>query len=105
MQNPDFAPFLQRAREANPEGIFVFIPGNQAGALARQYAERGLNKSGIKLMGTGDMIDDDLLNPTGDSAIGIITAHQYSAAHDSAENKSFVEGFKKLRSKGLKKRG
>jgi len=96
VQNPDFAPFLQRARDAKPDAIFVFIPGNQAGVFARQYAERGLNKLGIKLLGTGDMTDDDLLNSMGDSAIGIITAHQYSAAHDSATNKAFVAGFKKL---------
>ena len=79
---------------ASPEAIFVFIPGNQAGTFARQFVERGLNTSGIRLIGTGDMTDDDLLNPMGDSAIGIITAHQYSVAHDSALNKSFVAGFK-----------
>jgi branched-chain amino acid transport system substrate-binding protein len=95
VQNPDFSPYLQRAREASPEAIFVFIPGNQAGAFARQYIERGLNTSGIQLIGTGDMTDDDLLNPMGDPAIGIVTAHQYSAAHDSALNRSFVAGFKK----------
>jgi branched-chain amino acid transport system substrate-binding protein len=95
VQNPDFAPHLQRARDANPEAIFVFIPGNQAGTLARQTAERGISASGVKLIGTGDMTDDDLLNPMGDSAIGIVTAHQYSAAHDSDVNKAFVSGFKK----------
>jgi branched-chain amino acid transport system substrate-binding protein len=95
IQNPDFAPYLQRAREANPDAIFVFIPGNQAGAFARQYAERGLSASGIKLIGTGDMTDDDMLNPMGDPAIGIITAHQYSAAHDSEVNRAFVAGFRK----------
>jgi branched-chain amino acid transport system substrate-binding protein len=94
VQSPDFSPYLQRAREASPEAIFVFIPGNQAGAFARQYVERGLNTSGIRLIGTGDMTDDDLLNPMGDPAIGIITAHQYSVAHDSALNRSFVAGFK-----------
>ena len=95
VQNPDFAPYLQRARDANPEAIFVFIPGNQAGTFARQSAERGMGASGVKLIGTGDMTDDDLLNPMGDSAIGIVTAHQYSAAHDSDVNKAFVSGFKK----------
>ena len=95
VQNPDFAPYLQRARDASPEAIFVFIPGNQAGSFARQYTERGLPTSGIKLIGTGDMTDDDLLNQMGDPAIGIITAHQYSSAHESALNKAFVAGFKK----------
>jgi len=55
-----------------------------------------LNTSGIKLMGTGDMTDDDMLDAMGDAAIGVITAHQYSAAHASATNKSFVAGFKKV---------
>jgi branched-chain amino acid transport system substrate-binding protein len=96
VQSPDFAPYLQRARDANPDGIFVFIPGNFAGTFTRQYVERGLNTSGIKLMGTGDMTDDDMLNAMGDAAIGVITAHQYSAAHSSTTNKSFVAGFKKV---------
>jgi branched-chain amino acid transport system substrate-binding protein len=95
VQNPDFAPYLQRARDANAEAVFVFIPGNQAGAFARQYVERGISASGVKLIGTGDMTDDDLLDPMGDAAIGIVTAHQYSAAHESDVNKAFVLGFKK----------
>ncbi len=94
VQSPDFAPYLQRARDAAPDGIFVFIPGNFAGTFARQYVERGLDKSGIKLMGSGDMTDDDLLNPMGDPALGVITAGQYSAAHSSPENQAFAAGFK-----------
>ena len=99
VQSPDFAPSLQRARDANPDGIFVFIPGNFAGTFARQYAERGLSASGIKLMGTLDLTDDDLLNAMGDAALGIITAGQYSAAHVSPENKAFVAGFTKFAGK------
>jgi branched-chain amino acid transport system substrate-binding protein len=99
VQSPDFAPYLQRARDANPEGIYVFIPGNLAGTFARQYVERGLDKSGIKLMGNGDLTDDDLLNPMGDPAVGIITAGQYSVAHPSPENKAFVAGFTKFAGK------
>ena len=99
VQSPDFAPYLQRARDANPDGIFVFIPGSMAGTFARQYAERGLSTSGITLMGTGDLTDDDLLEPMGDPAIGIVTAHQYSVAHPSAVNAAFVAGFKKFAGK------
>jgi branched-chain amino acid transport system substrate-binding protein len=92
LQNPDFAPFLQRASDAKPDAIFLFVPGNYAGPLARQYVERGLNRSGIKLIGTGDITDDDVLNGMGDAMLGAITSHQYSAAHATAENKAFVEG-------------
>ena len=61
----------------------------------KQYAERGLDKSGIKLIATGDVTDDDLLNGMGDAVLGVVTAHHYSAAHPSAANKAYVEAFKK----------
>jgi branched-chain amino acid transport system substrate-binding protein len=93
--NPDFAPFLQRVRDAAPDGVFVFIPAGQAGTMMRQFVERGLDKSGIRLFGAGDITDDDLLNSMGDVALGIETAYFYSAAHPSEKNKIFVEGMKR----------
>jgi branched-chain amino acid transport system substrate-binding protein len=62
----------------------------------RQFVERGLDKSGIRLIATGDVTDDDILNAMGDVALGVTTTHHYSAAHDSAENKAFVEAFRKI---------
>ena len=61
----------------------------------KQFIERGLDKAGVKLIGPGDVTDDDLLNGMGDQVLGIVTAHFYSAAHPSAANKAFVEAFKK----------
>jgi branched-chain amino acid transport system substrate-binding protein len=95
LANPDFAPFLQRARDAKPDGLFVFVPAGQGSILMKQFSERGLDKTGIKLIGTGDMTDDDILNGIGDVALGIVTSHHYSAAHPSAMNKSYVAAFKK----------
>lgn len=92
---PDFAPFLQRAADAKPDAIFVFVPSGQGGTFMKQYAERGLDKAGIKLIGPGDVTDDDLLNGMGDAVLGAVTAHLYSADHDSAKNKAYVEAFKK----------
>jgi branched-chain amino acid transport system substrate-binding protein len=92
--NPDFAPFLQRARDAMPGGLFVFIPAGQAAAFMRQFIERGLDKSGIRLFGAGDITDDDVLNNMGDGMLGTVTAYFYSAAHSSPKNKAFVEGVK-----------
>jgi branched-chain amino acid transport system substrate-binding protein len=94
LQNPDYAPYLQRARDAKPDALFVWVPGGLAAALMRQYAERGLNNSGIKLIGVGDITDDAVLNQAGDSMLGVTTSMQYSAAHPSPMNKAFVEGFK-----------
>jgi branched-chain amino acid transport system substrate-binding protein len=96
LQALDFAPFLQRARDAKPEAIFAWVPGGLAGSFVRQYAERGLQQSGIRLIGTGDITDDDILNKLGEPMLGITTALQYSAAHDSEKNKTFVAGFERV---------
>src|SRR5450756_1388832 len=95
LTNPDFAPFLQRMKDAKPDAMFVFVPAGQGGNFMKQYAERGLDKSGIRVIGPGDVMDDDLLNGMGDAALGAVTAHLYSAAHPSALNKEFVAAYKK----------
>jgi len=95
LQNPDFSPFLQRARDLQPDTLFVYFPGNQAGIFAKQFLERGMDKSGIRIVGPGDLTDDDELPGMTDAMVGVVTAHHYSAVHDSALNKSFVAGFEK----------
>ncbi|MDB5654425.1 MAG: Extracellular ligand-binding receptor [Tardiphaga sp.] len=95
LANPDFAPFLQRMKDAKPDAIFVFVPAGQGANFMKQYAERGLDKSGIKVIGPGDVMDDDLLPSMGDAPLGAVTAHIYSAAHPSALNKEFVAAYKK----------
>lgn len=93
LRSPDFAPFLQRVRDAQPEALFVFLPSGQGAAFMKQFAERGLDKAGIKLIATGDVTDDDQLNDMGDVALGVVNSHHYSAAHPSAMNKKFVQAF------------
>ena len=95
LRNPDFAPFLQKAADAKPDALFVFVPSGFGAQFVKQFVERGLDKSGIKLIATGDVTDDDQLNGMGDVMIGVINTHNYSAAHDSPANKAFVEAFKK----------
>jgi branched-chain amino acid transport system substrate-binding protein len=94
--SPDFAPYLQRARDARPDAIFLWFPGPSSAAFSRQYAERGLQTSGIKLIGTGDVVDDAVLDQMDDSMLGIVTTLQYSAAHLSEKNKAFVEGYRRV---------
>jgi branched-chain amino acid transport system substrate-binding protein len=93
LANPDFAPFLQRMKDARPDAMFVFVPGGQGGNFMKQYAERGLDKSGIRIIGPGDVMDDDLMYGMSDAALGTITAHMYSAAHPSQKNKDFVKTY------------
>ena len=95
LANPDFSPFLQKVADAKPDALFVFVPSGVGAQFMKQFVERGLDKAGIKLIGPGDVTDDDLLNSLGDVALGAITSHHYSAGHDSPENKAFVEAFKK----------
>jgi branched-chain amino acid transport system substrate-binding protein len=95
LANPDFAPFLQRMKDSKPDAMFVFVPGGQGGNFMKQFSERGLDKSGIKVIEPGDVMDDDLLNGMGDAALGAVTAHLYSAAHPSSINKEFVAAYEK----------
>src|SRR5947208_14671179 len=95
LANPDFAPFLQRAADAKPDALFIFVPAGQGGTFVRQFTERGLDKAGIKLIGPGDVTDDDLLPNMGDAVIGAVTAHMYSASHPSKMNKDYVTAFEK----------
>jgi branched-chain amino acid transport system substrate-binding protein len=95
LANPDFAPFLQRARDANPDTLFVFVPAGQAGTFAKQFAERGLDKAGIKLIGPGDIVDDNDLPGMSDAMLGVVTAGIYCVLHNSPTNKEYVAAFKK----------
>jgi branched-chain amino acid transport system substrate-binding protein len=101
LRSPDFAPFLQKVRDEKPDALFVFVPSGAGAAVMKQFSERGMDKAGIKLIGTGDVTDDDQLNDMGDAALGVVTTHHYSASHPSAENKKFVAAFEKA-NKGMR---
>jgi branched-chain amino acid transport system substrate-binding protein len=94
--NPDFSAYVQRAKDLNPESIFVFVPaGAQPAALGKAIAERGLDPNKMKIMGTGELTDDSAIRQMGDTALGIITAWHYDHNHNSQMNKEFVAAFKK----------
>jgi branched-chain amino acid transport system substrate-binding protein len=95
LANPDFAPFLQKIADLKPDTAFIYFPGTQAPIFAKQFAERGLAQSGIKIIGPGDLTTDDNLNDMGDQMIGMITAGPYSASHSSALNKTYVAAIEK----------
>lgn len=95
LRGPDFAPFLQKVRDAKPDALFTFVPAGVGSALMKQFAERGLDKAGIRMIAEGSVTDDDILDGMGDVALGVVTTHHYSAAHNSTANKQFVEAFGK----------
>lgn len=95
LANPDYGPFIQKVKDKAPDALFVFVPSGQGLAVMKQFEERGLKQAGIRLIGTGDVTDDDLLESMGPAAVGVITSFHYSAAHDSPENRAYVDAFGK----------
>src|SRR5262245_47874411 len=92
--NPDFSAYVQRAKDLNPESIFVFVPGGaQPAALGKSFAERGVDPNKIKILGTGEVTDESAVKNMGNAAVGIITAWHYDYNHDSALNKEFVRAY------------
>jgi branched-chain amino acid transport system substrate-binding protein len=92
----DFAPYLQRVKDAKPEALFVFVPaGKNATALMKGFGELGLAQAGIKLIGPGDITTDEELPNMGDVPLGVVTMFHYSAAGDRPANKAFVAEYKK----------
>ncbi len=103
LQNPDFAPFIQRVKDAKPEAVFLFLPAGEQGiAFMKGYEERGLKQAGIRLIATGDITDDGVLEAMGDATLGLITSFHYSAAHDSVENVAFKKAYAEVNGEKLR---
>jgi branched-chain amino acid transport system substrate-binding protein len=97
VQSPDFAPFIQRIKDAKPQAVFVFVPaGAQGIAFMKAFQERGLREAGIRVIATGDLTEDQQLPAMGAEALGVVTTHHYSAAHDSPQNAEFKAAFAKV---------
>jgi branched-chain amino acid transport system substrate-binding protein len=92
--NPDFSAFVQRAKDLNPESIFVFVPGGaQPGAIGKAFAERGIDPKKIKIFSTGEPVDENALKSLGDLGLGRISAWHYDYNLQSKMNKDFVKAF------------
>ena len=92
--NPDFSAFVQRAKDVNPQAIFIFVPGGtQPAALGKAFAERGVDASKIKIFSTGEAVDENALKSMGDAGLGIISASHYDFNHPSNLNQDFVKAF------------
>ncbi len=103
LQSPDFAAYVQRLGDLHPQAVFLFVPaGQQPVALMKTLAEQGLTRSGIKILATGDVTDDAVLQSMGDAALGIITTHHYSYVHDSAANKAYVAAYAEAYGKDIR---
>jgi branched-chain amino acid transport system substrate-binding protein len=96
VKNPDFAPYLQKVKDTKPDAVFLFVPAGELGiAFMKGFQERGLAQAGIRLIATGDLTDEDVLDAIGDPALGVINSFHYSEAHKSPENKAYTEAYYK----------
>src|SRR5436305_11213573 len=87
LQNPDWAAYMQRVKDAKPDVLMVFIPaGKTATAVMKNFSDLGLAQAGIKLIGPGDITTDEELPNMGDVALGVLTVHHYSAAATRPQN-------------------
>ena len=97
LKNPDFGPYVQRIKDSKPQAIFVFFPtGDLPIAFIKSFKERGLAKAGIKLLATGDVLDDGSMDAMGEATLGVISTYHYSAAHQSPENTTYLAAYKKI---------
>ncbi len=97
LRNPEFAPYLQRIKDAHPQAVFVFLPaGEQPVSFFKGFADRELAQAGIRLIATGDVTDDGQIEIMGDAPLGVVTSHHYSVAHDSPQNREFLKAYAEI---------
>ena len=92
--NPDFSAFVQRAKDLNPEAIYAWVPGGaQPAAIGKAFAERGIDAKKTKILGQGELTEEEARKSMGDASLGILTVYHYDPSHDSALNREFVKAF------------
>src|SRR6202163_3369325 len=94
--NPDFAPFVQRIKDAKPDVAFIWPPaGDQSTTMLKAVRDLGLRQAGVNIVSTQDLVPDEELPNMGDVALGLVTAGTYSSAADRPANKAFVAAWNK----------
>jgi branched-chain amino acid transport system substrate-binding protein len=96
LKSPDFAPFLQKIKDTKPDAVFLFMPAGELSiGFMKGYRERGLAEAGIKMIGTGDVVEEDVIDAVGEAALGMINSFHYAEWHNSPENKAYTEAYYK----------
>jgi branched-chain amino acid transport system substrate-binding protein len=92
MGQVDFAAQISEVRAANPEAIFVFLPGGTGISFLKQFAEAGLHGK-IKIYSEDTLATDLTFKAEGDSALGVVQSTSWSYELDNPANKKFVSEF------------
>jgi branched-chain amino acid transport system substrate-binding protein len=94
--NPDFAPFVQRIKDAKPEVVFIFVPaGTQATSMIKAIKDLGLREAGINVVAPQDLLPDEELSRMGDTPLGLVTSGTYSVAAKRPANEAFLAVWKR----------
>ena len=102
LANVDFAPYLQKVKDAQPDAVFVFLPAGQPMiAFMKSFDERGMKQAGIKVIAAAAWADDFELRAVGTPGLGVISTSNYSTSHDSDLNRQFIEDFYAVDRSGL----
>ena len=93
-QTTDFAAYVQRLKDAAPQGVFAFINGGPGIEFLKTTASQGFAKSGIRVISAVELVDPNDLTVAGDAAIGSVSAINYLPQLDSVTNRAFVKQFR-----------
>jgi branched-chain amino acid transport system substrate-binding protein len=84
------------AIKAQPtETVFAAFHTDDAEGFIKAWDQLGMNAAGYKLYGPGPLTDVEVLNVTNASAVGIVSSLFWSTELDNAENKTFIDVFRK----------
>ena len=93
LSTQDFSPYLERAKEAHTDILYVFLSGGGVPAFLHEFRQSTMAKT-TRLFTTGDLADDTKFHLTGDDAIGLISASNYYLGLNSSLNRRFVADFR-----------
>jgi branched-chain amino acid transport system substrate-binding protein len=103
IQNSDFSSYVQRIKDAKPDALFVFLPmGPTSQQFFKAWTDAGMAKSGVKLIGTGDVTDESHIDALGDAAVGMVTTYVYSESHPTKQNQDFVKAYEQVNGTSLR---
>jgi branched-chain amino acid transport system substrate-binding protein len=92
--NPDFSAFIQRAKDLNPESIWLFVPGGaQPAAIGKAFAERQVDPKKVKIISTGEPVDEKAIQAMGEVALDRLSAWHYDYSLKNKTNEDFVKAF------------
>lgn len=93
LENADYATYLTRIQDEQPEVVWAFFAGADSVNFANQYRSFGLQES-IPMTGNNTWSDPLLTESVGEACEGFVSATQYLPSFDNETNQRFVEGYR-----------